>query len=67
MILTDLQAGERAVLLGAPDVLLPSALAAGKKVELVLKRPELALVLADGVRFVLSGELARSLVVVRAP
>jgi hypothetical protein len=67
MILSDLLPGEYAVLLGAPNLLLPTALGAGKKVQLVMKRPELSLVLADGIRFALSGSLAEQLVVVRAP
>ena len=67
MKLTELKVGERGVLLAAPDVLLPNALRPGKRVEMIMTRPELSLVSAGSAHFALSGDLAGQIIVVRAP
>ncbi len=67
MILSELRAGDTAVLLAVPEVLLPDSLSPGGRISLVLNRPELAVVEAGGTCFALSGDLARKIVVVRAP
>ena len=67
MILSELRTGDVAVLLAVPEVLLPNSLSPGGRISLVLNRPELSVVEAGGTCFALSGELARKIVVVRAP
>ena len=67
MFLNELSVGEQAVLLAVPGLLLPQSLAPGGKISLVLSRPELSVVEAGGTCFALSGDLARQIVVVRAP
>lgn len=66
MILTDLEPGESGVLLAVPGALLPLCLHPGGRILLVMKRPELAVVDADGARFALAGELARQIIITRA-
>lgn len=65
MILTDLAPGEGGVLLAVPGVLLPLCLRPGGRISLVMKRPELSVVDADGARFALAGELARQIIITR--
>ena len=67
MILTELKQGESAVLLATPDVLLPQALRPGGRVQLIMTRPELSVVTAGKSHFAVAGELAKRIIVVRAP
>lgn len=65
MKLTELLPGERGVLLSVPHTLLPFSLRPGNSVSLVMSRPELSVVDADGARFALSGELARQIIITK--
>lgn len=65
MKLTELLPGERGVLLSVPRTLLPFSLRPGNSVSLVMSRPELSVVDADGARFALSGELARQIIITK--
>ena len=67
MKLTELKVGECGVLLAAPDVLLPSDLRPGGRVQMVMTRPELSVVTAGNAHFALSGDLAGQMIVIRAP
>ena len=55
------------MLLAAPDVLLPSVLCAGRRIEMVMTRPELSVVTVGESHFALSADLAGQIIVVRAP
>lgn len=65
MKLTELSPGETGVLLSVPHTLLPFSLRPGKQISMVMTRPELSVVDADGARFALSGELARQIIITR--
>ena len=67
MLLCEMKVGEQAVLLAMPTEQVPRALRQGKRVALVMSRPELSVVLAGDMRYAISGDLARRIVVVRAP
>ena len=67
MYLCEMKNGEEGVLLAMPTERVPRALRQGRRVALVMSRPELSVVLAGGMRYALAGELARKIVVVRAP
>lgn len=67
MLLCEMKIGQEGVLLATPTERLPLALRQGKRVAMVMTRPELSVVLAGGVRYALSGALAREIIVVRAP
>ncbi len=65
MKLTELSPGEAGVLLSVPHTLLPFSLRPGNRISMVMTRPELSVVDADGARFALEGELARQIIITR--
>ena len=65
MKLTELSPGETGVLLPVPHTLLPFSLRPGNRVSMVMTRPELSVVDADGARFALAGELAQKIIITR--
>lgn len=65
MKLTELSPGETGVLLSVPHTLLPFSLRPGNRVSVVMTRPELSVVDADGARFALAGELAQKIIITR--
>ena len=68
MLLSELNVGECAILLALPCLHLPKPLRPGGRVSMVMRREGLALVeTACGTGLALCGELARQIVVVRAP
>ena len=67
MYLTDLKAGEGAVLLALPHAQLPGGFRPGERVSLIMSRPELSVVSMGSNHYALAGFLAAQIVVVRAP
>lgn len=63
MKLTELSPGEVGILLSVPHTLLPFSLRPGNRISMVMTRPELSVVDADGARFALAGELARQIII----